>query len=884
MGVDGGTNISDFAAIQAAGTVVNNGGVVAGTETQHSAAGLPQIPVAAGAIPLPLGSSSPGSVNINTAADDITLAPGNYVVSNLNVNTPGAINVSPAGPVTIWVTGNLNLGGKENAGGTPANLTFIVTSAGFVNVNSGGTLNGTLYAPTSTVSVNSTIFGSVAGAAINMNSNGAVHYDSNGACAGAQQFPYTPHLPDPLPFPPTKEGCYVGTLNGWVSTQCADATYLSHFPHPQTNQNGIASIASSGTTVPFVYGQLESTVVDLKSSSDSSLGAGGWSVQLNTNGFPCTDSTGNNCLVQFVIQTSPNGTTDGNAAMCIWSVNNTLQKYPNKCVPGPDKIRPGDFVAHDFVNVAGYVFDDTSQSPAQHMLGMVVQYSMTPADLQKDVNAVNQLPGLYAVVKPDSDGLVNQWTETTGSVLGEGGGSTLTFQNAEVNTVVAASSCPGDTTTSGPTCPNQPSIVLSSKDTEFITSTIAPGGWGTIEKNNLTLIQTPTLSYPNADLVVAGLFTSTNTSGGTATCLASEPDQVFIKDNAGDNGGVPSNSGGVPFWESPDIFLLPAGSQTPGPNDVAADTEVVLGQSYDVYLRINNDYGCTSIGNIRVLIDGANPDVGLANWSPVTPNADTGVYTPAPGNPSVDAFSRKVIGPFHWSPDTSLEGGHKCLLAAIAAGNETNPAFPLTTAFSSPQIAQRNLQIASDSSCQYAISNTSSTDAFLLLGLAVSPAATLPGTTAVTLTFDDPGGTFGAAWTAQANRIGGNALTVTTTGTGSNTQTNVVLGTPDIALDTVRLPAGSSPNVSVAITSTASSGPAPTLAISSTLTDSNGNIVNANGASCTFSHPSTGVTCPEGLTLCGTTCVNISSDDANCGGCGVTCDGNCVEGICETIR
>jgi hypothetical protein len=48
--------------------------------------------------------------------------------------------------VTIYVTGGLNLGGNENPGGTPANLTFAVTSSNWVNVNSNGTLVGNIYA------------------------------------------------------------------------------------------------------------------------------------------------------------------------------------------------------------------------------------------------------------------------------------------------------------------------------------------------------------------------------------------------------------------------------------------------------------------------------------------------------------------------------------------------------------------------------------------------------------------------------------------------------------------------------------------------------------------------------------------------------------------
>ena len=78
--------------VQAALSVVNAGGVVNGPEFVNSPANLAVIPVPTGAINLPRGSAAPGNVNINIASDSITLAPGNYVVANLNVNYMGTWN------------------------------------------------------------------------------------------------------------------------------------------------------------------------------------------------------------------------------------------------------------------------------------------------------------------------------------------------------------------------------------------------------------------------------------------------------------------------------------------------------------------------------------------------------------------------------------------------------------------------------------------------------------------------------------------------------------------------------------------------------------------------------------------------------------------------
>jgi hypothetical protein len=191
LGPYGGANVGSAAVVQAATTISNNGGVIHGTQKQHAPAGFAVVPVPAGATNLPLGARSPGSLSIGSAAQSITLAPGNYVAANINVTAPGAINVSPGGQVRIWVTGTLNLGGNLNSGGVPKNLAFLVTSAGFVNINSGGALFGLVHAPTSGVIVNGPVFGTVIGSNVTLNSGAAVHFDqSSAACTGSN----TPQL------------------------------------------------------------------------------------------------------------------------------------------------------------------------------------------------------------------------------------------------------------------------------------------------------------------------------------------------------------------------------------------------------------------------------------------------------------------------------------------------------------------------------------------------------------------------------------------------------------------------------------------------------------------------------------------------------------------
>jgi hypothetical protein len=100
----------------------------------------------------------------------------------------------------------------------------------------------------------------------------------------------------------------------------------------------------------------------------------------------------------------------------------------------------------------------------------------------------HRIPGLYAVTAPDSDGLIGKWTDVTGGIIGMDNGSVANFTNAEILTRVVASTCPGDVSASGPICTGQ---TLSGTNTVFTTNS------PTVETDNLTLVQAPTVSFPN---------------------------------------------------------------------------------------------------------------------------------------------------------------------------------------------------------------------------------------------------------------------------------------------------------------------------------------------------------------------------------------------------
>ena len=350
LGAYGGTNVGSAAVVQAATTIGNNGGVVHGTLKQHAAGGFSVVAVPSGAKNLPLGSSTPGTLSINTAAQSITLAPGNYVAANINVSSPGAINVSPAGEVRIWVTGSLNLGGNLNANGIPKNLAFLVTKSGFVNIGSGA-LFGVVYAPTSSVFVSGPVFGSVIGSSVNVNSGGAVHMDLSSECNATktpvldQSFTTGNDLSDGLYGKPALMAqSYTAGVNGTLEGVAIDVTSFTNFVArvqiealtssgvPSNVVLGTARAAASGnlsintvipftTAIPQVAGQKYAILVDYPDApmfvnnapvagewngSDGNLYAAGTLLTSFNNGTTWTSSQSEGFDVHFQTFVTPN--------------------------------------------------------------------------------------------------------------------------------------------------------------------------------------------------------------------------------------------------------------------------------------------------------------------------------------------------------------------------------------------------------------------------------------------------------------------------------------------------------------------------------------------------------------------------------------------------
>ena len=176
LGPYGGSNVGSQGNVRAATSIVlNSGAIVKGTLTPNSPAGLQPIRP-------PPSATSLGTLLVNSG-QTLTLAAGSYVATSVTLNSNASLVVS-GGPVLIWVTGSLVIGGPANAGGPPANLQFLVTDRNDVNVNSGGLVHGVIYAPGAHVNLNATVFGSVVGDQVSIfNSGSSVHYDQSEACA-----------------------------------------------------------------------------------------------------------------------------------------------------------------------------------------------------------------------------------------------------------------------------------------------------------------------------------------------------------------------------------------------------------------------------------------------------------------------------------------------------------------------------------------------------------------------------------------------------------------------------------------------------------------------------------------------------------------------------
>jgi hypothetical protein len=152
---------------------------------------------------------------------------------------------------------------------------------------------------------------------------------------------------------------------------------------------------------------------------------------------------------------------------------------------------------------------------------------------------------------------------------------------------------------------------------------------------------------------------------------------VMVRDHLNDDGSVPSNPNGEPFWMSPDIIVRHAADGQTAETDFQ---NPVFGQTNYVYVVVRN-IGTTDVSNVSVNVYWGDPALLLAwpdSWNLI---GSTTVDVPAGG---------QVVTPeTAWSNLPSP--GHRCLLVRLESDqdpirNEGN--VPLDN-----NIAQRNLHI-----------------------------------------------------------------------------------------------------------------------------------------------------------------------------------------------
>lgn len=157
----------------------DNAAITGGTSAEPANVNLEPVTVPAG-----LTSSGP----VNLSGDTIQSLPaGTYLFDQIKIS--GNAKLVPDGPVTIYVTGDVDITGNgvTTAGNIPANFIVNVVGQETVKISGNGTFYGVIYAPESgknsdavtitTLTGNTEIFGAIIAYEFKANGNIKVHYD-----------------------------------------------------------------------------------------------------------------------------------------------------------------------------------------------------------------------------------------------------------------------------------------------------------------------------------------------------------------------------------------------------------------------------------------------------------------------------------------------------------------------------------------------------------------------------------------------------------------------------------------------------------------------------------------------------------------------------------
>lgn len=285
-----------------------------------------------------------------------------------------------------------------------------------------------------------------------------------------------------LPAPPALVGCYAYRDGSWHRRQCASQTYIArHIPHPELLA-GVGETSTDNASGAFDIGTVSATPIVGGSDTDSTYGAGYYSLQDNVF------FTGTNAHQDGVQFTDQSG--GGIANTCVWQVDINTQTYTPACLPFPSSI------TGRVTLVEGFALD--------HLLGVTVQTAKAGVLLSAIV------PDLYGL------GSGGRWNNNSGSVLGFGNGSKAVFTKTEERIGVNAASCLNAT---GPVAWTVPCTASPVKPAGYVGYSAGPLSYGafTVESNNLLPVigslpaHLPALSYPNTH--TASLTYVASTSG-----------------------------------------------------------------------------------------------------------------------------------------------------------------------------------------------------------------------------------------------------------------------------------------------------------------------------------------------------------------------------------
>jgi hypothetical protein len=291
-----------------------------------------------------------------------------------------------------------------------------------------------------------------------------------------------------IPPPPNELGCYRYSGNGWQRVTCDTQAYIKeHIPHPEVLaglSGGVKVVRhQKETSGPIDVSVITAQLVDQQFTGEYDTTWGPDAASLQDNEF----FIGNNKQqdgVQFTDQT-----ISGNNNVCVWQITIPTQNYTSNCntILGGDSINAVEGAAYGgILTVAAASFGNGSAI------------------------AVN-VPDIYGL------GVGHRWNNSSGGVLGYGGGSHAVYENTEMEIAEEVSSCLNDDGFIGFSvfCTN-PKL----KPGAYVSYSPGPStnGYQTLETNNLTpVIGSPPKHLPSPLTYVYGGYTAQTNYTVTST-------------------------------------------------------------------------------------------------------------------------------------------------------------------------------------------------------------------------------------------------------------------------------------------------------------------------------------------------------------------------------